>query len=323
MPSPPETGPVAESVPPKPAGVVEDPLVQRARAMLDEATLEIQRVNLLEADAILERIQIMAPDFLPATIERARLYEQRGLLSKAGEQWADVLQRSIGTPLYEQAAAERIRLARAAAAIPPPSTPARRRASATTESRLPRRIQLVSMEQEKLPVTEEYEEMRLLRISLRSAVSERQIDPDDISVAVVFFDEDRVSKEVAPTGAVTPRSPLRVGGEWQPGAQHTVTATYMVPAGTRDAEEKKTGKRPRYHGYAVRLYYREELQDEGARPKALLEKVRTLPSPFHKSSRPAPKPAATNLPPIAPAPAPQAPPAPKDESSIVDEPVRP
>ncbi|MBU1909011.1 MAG: FHA domain-containing protein, partial [Verrucomicrobia bacterium] len=104
---PPEPEPVAEPTPPAPAEVVEDPLVQRARAMLDEATLEIHRVNLLEADQILERIQIMAPDFLPATIERARLYEQRGLLSKAGEQWADVLQRSIGTPLYEQAAAER------------------------------------------------------------------------------------------------------------------------------------------------------------------------------------------------------------------------
>ncbi|HOW97181.1 MAG TPA: FHA domain-containing protein [Kiritimatiellia bacterium] len=315
--TPAETVPVSEPAP----APAEDPLVARAKAMLGEAAAEIQKVNLLEADTLLERIQIMAPDFLPAYIERARLYEQRGLLNKAGEQWAIVLQKSIGNPLYEQAAAERIRLARAAAFVPPPSVVPRRREPAPAEPRLPRRVRLASLEQEKLPVTEGYEEMRLLRIAVRAMASERQLDPDDIRVAVTFFDEEYTSKEVVPTTVSVPSSPLPVSGEGSSGGPYAVTATYMVPAGQRAKEEKASGRRFRYHGYAVRVYYREQLQDEGARPKALLEKLRALPSPFHKPSSPAPKPAATNLPAIPAAPAPADPPAPKSEPLDVDAPV--
>lgn len=313
---PPAIEPVPEAVPaiepapaPEPApepAPPEDPLIQRAKTMLGEAAAEIQKVNLLEADQLLERIQIMAPDFLPAYIERARLYEQRGLLAKAGEQWAFVLQKSMGTALYEQAAAERIRLARAAAAVPPPSTPARRADPGTTERRLPRRIRILSMEQEKLPTTEGYEEMRLLRVAIRSMASERQLDPDDIRVAVTFFDEELSSRDLVPTAAAAPRSPLPVSGEGSSGAPYTVTATYMIPAGKRAEEEKATGKRFRYYGFAVRVYYREELQDEGARPKSLLEKVRALPAPFHTPSAAAP--AATTA--VTNAPAPAVPPAP-------------
>lgn len=324
--TPPETAPAEAAAPVEPAREAppppaEDPLIARAKAMLGEAAAEIQKVNFVEADTILERIQIMAPDFLPAYIERARLYEQRGLLNKAGEQWAIVLQKSIGTPLYEQAAAERIRLARAAAFAPPPSVVPRRREPEPAATRLPRRIRLSSLEQEKLPVTEGYEEMRLLRIAIRAMASERQLDPDDIRVAVTFFDEELTSREVIPTAASVPASPLPVSGEGASGGPYTVTATYMVPAGQRAKEEKALGKRLRYHGYAVRVYYREQLQDEGARPKALLEKVRTLPSPFHKPSSPAPKPAATNLPAIPAAPEPAAPPAPKSEPTDFNAPV--
>ncbi|MBP7828463.1 MAG: FHA domain-containing protein [Kiritimatiellae bacterium] len=316
----PEAVPAIEPTPapeliPEPAPP-EDPLIQRAKAMLGEAAAEIQKVNFLEADQMLERIQIMAPDFLPAYIERSRLYEQRGLLNKAGEQWAIVLQKSIGTPLYEQAAAERIRLARAAAAVPPPATPSRRAESAVPERRLPRRIRIASMEQEKLPTSEGYEEMRLLRVAVRSVASERQLDPDDIRIAVTFFDEELTSREIVPTSATVPRSPLPVVSEGASGAPYTVTATYMLPAGRRAEDEKATGKRLRYYGFAVRVYYREELQDEGARPKSLLEKVRTLPTPFHSPSAAAPAApvAVTNAPAPLPALEPDTPPAAKTQS---------
>ena len=288
---------------------VEDPLAARAQGMLDEALLEIQRSNLLQADHLLERIQIMAPEFLPAYVERAKLYEQRGMLLQSGEQWAEVLRRSIGTPLYEQAAAERIRVARAEMLRPPPSTPAQRRDAAELGPRLPRRIRIASVEQEKLPVSDTYEEMRLVRVALRPVASERLVEADEIQVAVYFFDEDRNTGEVAPTQAVTQKQLLRVEGAWVPGTTRTVTGTYLVPAGGRAAEEKKSGRRLRYYGYAVRVYYREDLQDEAARPKDLREKVRALPSPFHAAPRPA-TPVSPAAPPASPPSAPMPPPAP-------------
>lgn len=265
-----DTGPVGR------AEAAMDPLERRAREMLEAAALEIQRHNLLEADELLGRIQIMAPSFLPAYIERAKLYEQRGLLHKAGEQWAEVLRRSVGTPLYEHAAAERIRVARAQ--LLPPAPPPEASGGAR---RLPRRIRILSIEQEKMPGTEHYEEMRLLRITLRPVASERTFDPEDVRVRVVFFDEDLLSKEIAPTRTVGSRSLLRLDGTWLPGDQKSVTATYLVPSGFRAADEQKTGRRTRYYGYGVQVFYREELQDEDARPKALLDNLRALPSPFH------------------------------------------
>ena len=85
--------------PPAEAEAAEDPLTRKARSLLNEAALEIQRRNLVQADDKLRDIKILAPDFLPAYVERAKLLEQRGLLQKAGEQWSEVLTRSVGTPL--------------------------------------------------------------------------------------------------------------------------------------------------------------------------------------------------------------------------------
>lgn len=275
--------------PPAPPEPPVDPLIVRAREMLDAAAREIQKSNFREADDILAKIQIMAPQFVPAYVERARLFEQRGMLEKAGEQWAEVLRLSVGTPLYEQAAAERIRLARLAAErkVEP---------DRTTTPRVPgppgRRVRLVSADQEKLPPSEGYDEMRLVRIVLRPMASERLLDPQDVAVFVTFFDRDLDSGEIVPTRFSATSRPLYLPDDAVSGQPWRVTATYLVPLGAREKEAARTGKRWRYFGFAVRVYYRQELQDELAKPAALLEKARALPSPFHKPAE-ATKPAQT------------------------------
>lgn len=268
-----------EPVAPQPA---EDPLIIRAQAMLDQAATEIARMNLVQADEKLARIQLMAPDFIPAYIERAKLHERRGMLKQAGEQWTEVLNRSGGTPLYEQAAAERIRLARAEMtqrAAPPVAETGAARVPA---GRLPRRVRIVDVKQERFPRNDQFEEMRILTVYMKPRPGEKDIDAYNLYVAVTFFDENTDTRQVRPTRAVVPKDALRVDGDWQANQQKSVTAAYIVPRGFRDEERTKFDENMMYMGYVVQVYYRQELQDVEARPKTLHEEVERIPSPFHK-----------------------------------------
>jgi hypothetical protein len=51
----------------------------------------------------------------------------------------------------------------------------------------------------------------------------------------------------------------------------------MVPKGLR-ARQDLEGSPARYHGYRVRVYYRDQLQDESAMPKTLLVQGRSRPA---------------------------------------------
>lgn len=287
IPAEPETRALPSEPVPVPSNVLEttpspaetDAILLRAEAMLRQAAAEIARMNLVQADELLQRIQIMAPDFLPAYIERARLFEQRGMLKQAGEQWTEVLNRSIGTPLYEQAAAERIRIGRLLA------TQTVRRAPPTqptlTDRRLPRRIRILDVQQERFPKNEQFDEMRLLRITLKPRPTERDLDPTHIKIVVTFFDENTETLQVRPTRAVTSKI-LSVDYPWLPNQTKTVSATYIVPRGFRQQEEEQTGERMLYFGYIVQVYYREQLQDMDYKPATLAEQCNAVPSPFHK-----------------------------------------
>ncbi len=256
-----------------------DPLTQRAREMLKDAKSEIAQKNLGQADRELERIQILAPDFLPAYVERARLFEQRGMLPEASAQWNEAMRRGMGTPLYEQASAERLRLARAEMLQKTVTEPSPSRETAPAESQPERRIRIVNVEQQRLPDSDQYEEMRLVRVILRPKPGEEGLDSSAIRVVVTFFDENKANHEVSITRANAPPEPLRLDGEWRPNEQSVATAAYMVLKGFRDQEFKEISKQLKYFGYVIQVYYGDALQDEDARPKSLLQKTPQIPKP--------------------------------------------
>ena len=279
--------PVAAEEPPKKV----DALTAKAQQMLQAALLDLARNNLLQADKQFERIQIMAPNFLPAYIERARLYEQRGDLAKAGEQWKEVLHRSSGTPLYEQAAAERIRISRLEIIrkTTEAGTPAEKK---PTTERLARKLKIVSVEPQRFPENDQFEEMRLLRITLKPKVNEHDLDRSEILVNVLFFDEDAISRDVSPTRVAVPKDALHMDGDWAPDMEQTVTAAYIVPKDFRKTEQEQYGQRCKYYGYLVQVYYREQLQDEDARPRSLLQKADQFQPPWHLATQAPAAPAA-------------------------------
>jgi hypothetical protein len=155
---------------------------------------------------------------------------------------------------------------------PPPPAPAaaplaqEKGKAAWTPSPGLRMIKITSVEQQKFPASDEFDEMRMLNIGLTCEVPPDEIDPSAVHVEVSFFDEGP-SNQISLTRAIAPTEPMTPEGAWGQEEQKIVTATYMVPAGYRNSAAS-AGK---YHGYRVRVFYHNELQDADARPKALLE----------------------------------------------------
>lgn len=281
--APPTTPDNADAIPRPDAGAAD-----QAKAMLAEALALEQHAKLVEADALLERIQATAPSFVPAYVERARLYEKRGMLTKAGEQWTQVLNLSTGTPLYDQAANERQRLARAEIMLTvtksgPAASP---QAGAADENQLPRALRIASIEREKFEANLDYDEMRQVRVALRPRASEGDIDVDDVAVTVTFYDRDDLADRVQPTRAMAPQEPLTLEGLWRAGEQRTITAAYIVPRNFRREESTTHSVRCRYEGVRVRVFYKGRLQDEESVPKDLV-KLPPPPAPKERARTPA------------------------------------
>ena len=140
---------------------------------------------------------------------------------------------------------------------------------------MPQNIRIVSVEPQKFPENDQFEEMRLLRITLQPT-GDTHIDSTKIRVSISFFDEDRASRAMEPTRAVVPTDLLRVDSEWHPGEEHVVTVAYLLPRGFRAEELQKYRQNRRYFGYIVGVYYDGQLQDVENRPKALASKVEDL-----------------------------------------------
>ena len=129
-----------------------------------------------------------------------------------------------------------------------------------------RMIKIASVEQQKFPASDEFDEMRMLNIGLSSESPSEKIDPSAVRVEVLFFDEDS-SNQITLTRVIAPKNPLTPDGAWGPEKQKIVTATYVVPPGFRKSERNDAKK---YYGYRIRVFYHDELQDAAARPQALL-----------------------------------------------------
>jgi hypothetical protein len=156
---------------------------------------------------------------------------------------------------------------------PPPPAPAaaplqqEKGKRAWTPSSALRMIKIASVDQQKFPASDEFDEMRMLNISLTSEVPPEEIDPSAVHVEVTFFDEGP-SNQINRTRVIAPKEPLTPDGGWGQEEQKMVTATYVVPPGFRKSD---AGGARKYYGYRIRVFYHNELQDADARPKTLLD----------------------------------------------------
>ena len=213
------------------------------------------------ADQWLIQIQSVAPDFLPAYEERARLYEVRGERARASEQWSQIIYRSTETPLYQKAVAERLRLSESQ---PEP---------VSGNNRL---VRIASINRTDSSSGDDYDEMRTLTIHLAPAAPGIAVDREALKVNVIFFDRDTQLGAITRTGVAAPKDPLAA----RPSRETRKAARWFQPRiSFRGLARKRhaAGRDCVYHGYAVRVFYNGTLQDQTALPRNLIAQAEREP----------------------------------------------
>lgn len=130
------------------------------------------------------------------------------------------------------------------------------------------KIRISALEQQKFPESEDFDEMRMVTITLANSEpspSERR----KIEVKASFFDRNGSNGGIEASRAIVSLKPIpaqKIGRE----RQETVTTAYTVPKGLRKALAESGGNSV-FHGFIVEVYCDGELVDRDARPKTLLE----------------------------------------------------
>ena len=131
------------------------------------------------------------------------------------------------------------------------------------------RARVASVEQQRFPSSDDYDEMRILRIGLAWRPEEAPDPADRVSLVIAFFEQDPAGSGAVPSRVTPPRRFEIPRNAWLEGTSTVVTATYVIPKGmlaSDNAAEKVGG----FHGYLVRVCRGGEILDAYARPRALL-----------------------------------------------------
>ena len=207
-----------------------------------------------EAAMVLDHIQEEYPDYLPAYRLRAEVFEKTGDFVKAREQWTFIMQRTSESELYRKAIAERTRLGR----LQNDKNPGIRDG-----------IKISALDQIRFQASNEYDDMRVIKVKISYDRKLGPIDPSGIRLVVYFFEQDLDTKQIhlstvkRYTSISANQLTLDANGEF------VGTIDYVVPKGYYTRNHHTS--RQRYFGCMARLHYFDELIAAEARPAKLLD----------------------------------------------------
>lgn len=206
---------------------------------------------------VLKRADLQYPDHPAVLEETAICYEKMGLADKAAAAW-----KRLETMSPEKAGAYRALAQRRLDA--PADVVSTRTANADVSSKV---LRLGACQAVRDAAAAQGEKV-VLRIPIqRTGLG--AIDPRQVDVDVFFF--DRVNGErIAQTIADDPVSTWSSAPvDWSGPGEEPLDVVYFMPA-LSPAEIQNHGRRS-YHGYLVKLYYQQKLQDVAAEPRDLLD----------------------------------------------------
>ena len=120
--------------------------------------------------------------------------------------------------------------------------------------------------------------MRILNTTLELAADAAVFPEATVQVFLTFYDADETGEIVRPTRAIATPSPLVLGRAFATRGSVPVSATYVVPRGLRDQEQRDSGRRFAYYGYTLHVFAGQILQDAAAKPKKLLDRPIVFPA---------------------------------------------
>lgn len=209
---------------------------------------------------LLRKADELTPDHPAIIAEMAQTYEQMGLTAKATDAWRRIqlLGATKAGQFFELASR---RLGSGSAAVTAPGL------SATSGAESEKFLRLGACQAVR-DFSVNTGERYVLRVPI-SRAGNRPINSQELNLEVFFFDRvnnEKVALTIAPEPEVSWQStPV----DWNGTGEEVLDVVYHLPA-LSAAEIQQHGRRS-YHGYMLRLYYNNKLQDVAAEPRDLLE----------------------------------------------------
>lgn len=134
----------------------------------------------------------------------------------------------------------------------------------------PPSLKIAQVDVRRFPASHEYDDFRMVRVDVRATETTTDFRQELVTLEVQFFDQSVRSGAVFPSRATSQAQPLPASrAAWRPGESRSLSATYLVPAGTRHKEEYTRDGPGRYYGYRAKLYYDGKLLDQIVKPETL------------------------------------------------------
>jgi hypothetical protein len=197
----------------------------------------------------------LEPTNAQAIAEQAYTFEKMSLFDKAGEQWRRVLNLGESAGVLYSAAKSKLDMAMASTMrdVAPRTGNTR---TAVPDGKL-LGIGTTAMVNDPDPASAR---KFVLQVPILASGAEK-VSVRDMKVFVLFYDMLN-GRDLASTAANVSNRWESPPADWSEGNLETLEVTYDLPAENR-------GERRDFHGYIVRLYYRNQLQDTYAEPATL------------------------------------------------------
>lgn len=232
-------------------------LMQQGRAFRGRGDTNTALIRFREAAAL-------EPTNAETIAEIAMTYERMGLGDKAAEQWKRIFEMGEGAGSFFIAAESRLKMSQVQAVAAAQLAGTAPLDSAPVSSlRADAVLGLGEIVREERPDTSALLKFAVL-IPLK-ARRDAKVDVKDVDIHVLFYDEVE-NKTVVQTGAEVTYRFTSAPVDWANGDAETLEVQYLQPLPL--AKGPKTEERS-YHGYVVRVYYKDELQDTRAEPETL------------------------------------------------------
>jgi len=260
FPTPPTRPPVTSSVPKASAEVME--LVEVAQQSRPLGDLQ----GALEA---LRRADTLSPDHPLVLLEMAQTYDQMGLTEKALAAWTKL--QAMGPQAGEgySRAAQRLGTSGASAIDAGATTLSPATGLTTPSATKPldasKTLGLGPCEVMRDPAISRGERLTL-RIPILSQPGQA-IDPSAVDINVFFFDMVNGERVEQTKADVPVNSWVQAPVDWTEGSE-LLDVVYFMPE-TLDAAALRSQGVRKYHGYIVKLYYQNKLQDTVMEPASL------------------------------------------------------
>lgn len=267
-PPPAEPAPTPPQAPPRPTPVPltaftpkVDPrmteLVEQGKLLRNSGDTAGALVKLREAGA-------MAPDNPLPIAEMAYTYEKMSLPDKAAVEWRRILQMGEKAGFYYSAAKSKLDIAVSAARASSGGTGVVGTGGGDFQNGKSMMLGRITVADETGAPGKRF----TLSIPILARAGAVTNPRQEVVTQVRFYDQIN-GKEVVPTNANVAYRFASPPADWADGGTETLEVDYNQPLVGKD---DPSGENRRYYGYAVRIYFKGQLQSSIAEPMALIQK---------------------------------------------------